>query len=62
MEKAEKQINEILEKNNLKLNYQISFPTYRIIPDEVRLALSVLAKHGMKITFTLEPAKNPLKK
>jgi hypothetical protein len=43
-----------LSKHNLKLSYELSFPRYNIMPDEVRLALSVLKTHGMKITLALE--------
>ena len=44
-----------LSKHNLKISYELSFPRYNIMPDEVRLALSVLKSHGMKITMALEP-------
>lgn len=53
-------VNEIVEalnKHNLRINYELSFPRYNIMPDEVRLALSVLQNHGMKITLNLEPIK-----
>lgn len=52
--KAEKEIREILKRHKLKIGYQISFPMYKILPDEVKLALSVLVKHGMKITILLK--------
>lgn len=52
---AEKQIQAILKKYNLKINCEISFPMYKQLPDEVRLALKVLVRHGMKILFTLKP-------
>jgi len=51
---ADKEIQVILKKYNLKMGYEITFPIYNILPDEVQLALKVLAKHGMKIIFTLE--------
>lgn len=54
MDNAEKQIKEILDKEKLKFSYEISFPMYRITPDEVKLALSVLKKHGMKISVILK--------
>ena len=54
MDSAEKQIKDILEKEKLKFGYEISFPMYRITPDEVKLALSVLKKHGMKISVVLK--------
>ena len=49
-----KEITDILDKKNLEIGYEISFPTYKILPDEVKLALSVLGKHGMKISFILK--------
>lgn len=52
-----KEITEALSKHNLRINYELSFPRYAIMPDEVRLALSVLRNHGMKITLNLEPIK-----
>ena len=52
--KAEKEIQDILKKNKLHLVYKVSFPTYNILPDEVMLALKVLGKHQMRISFTLE--------
>lgn len=55
MSKTEEEIREILKKHNLKISYEISFPKYKILPDEVQLALKILAKNGMKILFTLTP-------
>ena len=43
-----------LSKHNLKLSYELSFPKYNKIPDEVKLALSILKIYGMKITIALE--------
>ena len=54
---ADKEIKAILKKHNLKIGYQITFPLYKQLPDEVQLALSVLAKHKMKISFILNPKK-----
>lgn len=48
------EIAQALKKHNLRINYEISFPRYNILPDEVRLALSVLKNHGMKITIALD--------
>lgn len=52
-----KEIQNILEKNGYRMGYKISFPAYRILPDEVRLALSVLTKHSMKIGITIQKKK-----
>lgn len=54
---AEKEIQAVLKKHKLKFGYSISFPIYNIIPDEVNLAMSVLQKHGMKITVLLKTDK-----
>lgn len=54
MDEAEKQIKEIMDKNKLQFSYEISFPIYKILPDQVKLALSVLKSHGMKITVVLK--------
>ena len=51
------EITKQLEKNNVKIGYEISFPKYNILPDEVRLAMKVLQNHGMKINVTLQEKK-----
>lgn len=51
---VQEQIIDALRKHNLKISYELSFPRYRVMPDEVRLALSVLKTHGMKITIALD--------
>jgi|AntAceMinimDraft_6_1070360.scaffolds.fasta_scaffold32834_2 hypothetical protein len=51
-----KEVTEALNKHNLQIGYEISFPRYNIMPDEVRLALNVLQRHGMKITISLVEA------
>jgi len=48
-QKVEKMIADILLENNLKLDELIDFPTYKVYPDEVKLALMVLERHGAKI-------------
>lgn len=53
IDNVRKQIDELLDKNKLKIGYDVTFPIYRILPDEVQLALKILEKHTMKITFTL---------
>lgn len=50
---VDKEIQELLEKNKMRLSYQVSFPKYRELPDEVVLAMKILQTHGMKITFSL---------
>lgn len=51
---VDKEIKAILKKNKLGIGYKISFPIYKQLPDEVQLALRVLAKHGMKIELTID--------
>jgi len=57
MNKAEKEIQDILKKHNLKIGYKLDFPRYKILPDEVQLALKVLANNGLKISFVLDKTK-----
>lgn len=54
----EEQIQKILKENKLKFDYQFTFPVYRILPDEVQLALKVLQKHGLTVVFTVVSDKN----
>ena len=54
---AKKQIDNICKQNNLHIKYKLEFPVYRILPDEVKLALNILEKHGMVIKFELEEKK-----
>lgn len=56
-EELQKEILRLLDKNKVKMSYDFSFPLYRILPDEVQLALKVLSRHGMKIIFKLEDKK-----
>lgn len=58
---AQKEIDTILKKHNLRSGYEMVFPQYRILPDEVKLAISVLSKHGMIIRFTLTPVEKKKK-
>jgi len=55
---AEDKIQEILKEQNLKMGYEVLFPMYKILPDEVKLALAVLQRHGMKIIFTIKPQED----
>lgn len=54
MMEAEKQIESILEKNECELSYEITFPRFKILPEEVQLALIVLGKNGMVIKMVLK--------
>lgn len=50
---VDNEIQEILKKYNYDLGYSFEFPMYKILPDEVKLALSVLEHHGMKVVVSL---------
>ena len=54
LEIVEKEIQAILIKNNCNISYSLDFPKYKILPDEVKLALKVLENNGMKVLFTLK--------
>jgi len=56
-ELAQKEIEEILKKYGLQLGYKFDFPVYRIVPDEVKLALNILGKHKMRVSLDLQPKK-----
>ncbi len=54
MDEAHEKITNILEEYKLKTNFEVSFPQYKVLPDEVKLALIILKKHDMKINLILE--------
>lgn len=56
---VEKRIRELLKRYNLQIGYGFSFPRYKILPDEVKLALVILQTHGLKIIFSLKPQTSP---
>lgn len=55
MDEAEKELQEVLKKYKAVIGFEISFPIYKQIPDEVTLALRIVKKHGMTISFVLKP-------
>lgn len=57
IEEVEKKIKDLVDKNGYEIGYEIDFPIYKILPDEVRLALKILGKHGMKLVLVLSPKK-----
>lgn len=57
----EKQMKEWLANNNVQIGYEVSFPVYNILPDEVKLAYSILIKHGMNIRILLGPSEEKAK-
>jgi len=52
-ELAQKEIQEILDKYKMKLNFEFSFPEYKEVPEAAKLALLVAQKHHMKIAISL---------
>ena len=50
---ADREIKAILDRYGVKLGFQMNFP-YDTPPDEVKLAVAVLLKHGLKVSFTIE--------
>lgn len=57
IEEVEKQIKDLVDKNGYEIGYKIDFPVYKILPDEVHLALKILGKHGMKLLLVLSLKK-----
>lgn len=54
LDEVEKEIQKLLAENNLKIGYDIYFPNYAQLPEDLKRALNTLYDHGMKIVFTLE--------
>lgn len=53
LDKVDNQVKIVLKENNCAIEPKIDFPKYKVLPDEVLLALKVLEKNGMKIIFSL---------
>lgn len=54
---VEKEIQEILNEYGMYFGYNLTFPVYKILPDEVKLALKILETHGMHIIVELKDKK-----
>lgn len=50
---VDQQIQKLLADNKMKLGYEFDFPRYKILPDEVKLAMSVLQTHGLNVKVIL---------
>ena len=59
---TKKEIESLLKKMNMSIGFGISFPRYKIIPEEVDLAMKIVKKHGMKITFLIQSEKKAAEK
>ena len=57
MKTPEEQITKILKDNKLKIDYEIQFPNFDVLPQEIELALTILKKKGMRIVFVLKEAE-----
>lgn len=55
IDEVEAQIQKILQDNNLSISYELSFPQFQEITDDVNLAIKVLQKNNMRISFILKP-------
>lgn len=55
LDDAEKQLKEFLETHGCEIGYDFKFPVYKILPDEVKLALLILSKHQMTVAISLKP-------
>lgn len=56
-DEVEKAIKTVLDKHGMYFGYNLTFPIYKILPDEVQLALKILEKHGMHIIVELKDKK-----
>lgn len=54
---ADKELKELLKKHGKKLNYEFDFPKFRILPEEVLLAIKVLENNGLVVVIKLEDKK-----
>ena len=60
MEKIEKnkifnkKLEELKKELGVKVNVGLDFPEYKIIPVDLQLALAVLSKYRMDVTFNAE--------
>ena len=54
-----KELDAVLEKYDLVIITKMEFPQYNIVPDEVKLAVSVLNNHKVQLTsnVTEKPKK-----
>lgn len=61
-DQANKDIQKILDTYNLEYGFKIDFPIYRILPDEVQLALRIIEKNKMRIKVFLSKRQDPPQK
>ncbi len=55
IDEVEAQIQKLLRDNNLSISYELSFPQFQEMTDDVNLAIKVLQKNNMHISFILKP-------
>lgn len=49
---------DIQKKHDIQLNTTIIFPQYKILPDEVKLAILIIQKHGVQTQIVMEDASS----
>lgn len=52
-----REINEILDKYQIEYKFKLEFPIYNQIPEEVKLAMIILEKHGMTLSIHYQDRK-----
>lgn len=64
VEKAENKILNICKRFNVAVDWNIEFPDYKgkPLPEELKVAIALLGKHGMKVLFTLKDLTPPSEK
>lgn len=60
LEKAKAELEELKTKYDVELQVNIDFPVYKVLPDELQLALRVIAKENPQFIVSLaqKPAQD----
>ena len=54
VEKFGKELEQLLSKYGLKMHMGIDFPTYKVLPIDLQLALQLVEKHGGQFQLSYE--------
>lgn len=59
VEKFGKELEQLLSKYGLKMRMGIDFPTYKVLPIDLQLALQLVEKHGgqFQLSYEVEESK-----